>query len=177
MSRKTTIIQYNCGNSNGRASRALFDSFEAPLILAIQEPLYNRHTKLTYCPAKYQLAYDAKPETRVCFMVRRDAGEEHWRRTQYSPNVAALSIQIGSEGVTVINVYNPRTRGPRIQEWPAISKALQESSGEVILLGDFNQDHAQWGGLGVACDQSADHLLTETGRMNLRLATPRGEVT
>lgn len=70
MSYKLTIVQYNCGHSNAAASRALFDSFTSPLVLAIQEPAYNRYTKSTYCPKPYQLAYEALPETRVCFMIR-----------------------------------------------------------------------------------------------------------
>jgi hypothetical protein len=75
MSTKLTIVQYNCGHSNVVASHALFDSFSTLLILAIQEPVYNRHIKSTYCPKLYQLAYEALPETRIYFMINRRAGE------------------------------------------------------------------------------------------------------
>ena len=74
-------------------------------------------------------------------MIRRDIGEAQWSRKQYGPNVAALQITIQSEPVTIINVYNPTTTGPRIQEWPRIAQALQEARGEIILLGDFNTHH------------------------------------
>ena len=92
MNHKLTIVQYNCGHTNSRASRPLFDSFTQPQVLAIQEPAYNRLTKSTYCPKPYELAYEALPETRVCFMVRRDVGAAQWKRRQYGPNVATLEI-------------------------------------------------------------------------------------
>jgi hypothetical protein len=72
MNHKLSIVQYNCGHANGQATRALFDSFEEPLILAIQEPGYSKRTGSTYCPKPYQLAYEARPETRAYFMIRRD---------------------------------------------------------------------------------------------------------
>ena len=105
---KTILIQYNCGHSNGKASRALFDSFEAPIVIALQEPAYNPLSRSTYCPAKYQLAYDAKPETRVCFMIRRDVGESRWSRKQFGPNVATLTLRLAEEIISIINVYNLR---------------------------------------------------------------------
>jgi hypothetical protein len=69
------IVQYNCGHSNTVASRALFDSFLTPLILTIQELVYNRHIKSTYYLKLYQLAYEALPETRVYFIINRKADE------------------------------------------------------------------------------------------------------
>ena len=177
MRNKTTIVQYNCGHSNGKATRALFDSFEDPAILAIQEPGYNNYTKSTYCPKPYQLAYEARPETRVCFMIRRDVGESQWKRKQYGPNVAALTIALQEEPITIINVYNPTATGPRIQEWPRVAQALQEAQGETILLGDFNTHHTAWGGMEAECEQRAKHLLTVTRRRDLQLATPVKEPT
>src|ERR1700761_542540 len=174
---KTILIQYNCGHSNGKASRALFDSFEAPIVIALQEPAYNPLSRSTYCPAKYQLAYDAKPETRVCFMIRRDVGESRWSRKQFGPNVATLTLRLAEEIISIINVYNPRQRGPRIQTWPKIAQALIEARGEVLLLGDFNTNHPDWGGIGAACDQEAEHLLLATGREGLDLITATGEPT
>src|SRR5215475_1049103 len=104
MSNTTSIVQYNCGNSNGSATRALFDSFEEPIVLAIQEPGYNKHTKSTYCPKPYQLAYESLPETKVCFMIRRDICVSQWRRTQYGPNIAALELTLEEMILTLINV-------------------------------------------------------------------------
>ena len=46
-----------------------------------------------------------------------------------------------------------------------------------LLLGDFNAHHPTWGGRGIACEQSAEHLLEEMERRELALITPEGEVT
>ena len=177
MSYNLSIVQYNCGNSNAQASRALFDSLSYPQVLAIQEPFFNRHTKSTYCPKPYELAYEACPETRVCFMIRRDVGAARWRRTQYGPNTASLQLVTGRGKITIINVYNPRSAGPRIREWRHITTALNDAEGETLLVGDFNVHHPAWGGIGVACEQHADHLLVEIERRELRLLTLKGEAT
>jgi hypothetical protein len=174
---KLQIIQYNCGNTNATASRALFDSFTQPRVLAIQEPSYNRYTRSTYCPKPYQLAYEALPATRVCFMIRRDIPISHWKRTQYGPNTAALQIQTDEALTTIINVYNPRGNAPSIGEWPRVQEAIANAKGEIILLGDFNTHHSQWGGIGIACEQQGDHLLNATKREGLQLLTQQGEIT
>jgi hypothetical protein len=127
MNKKLIIIQYNCGHTNARASRALFDSFKHPQVLAIQELGFNRYTNSTYCPKPYELAYDAKPGTRVCFMIRRDIGAAQWRRRQYGPNVAALELITERGKLIIINVYNPRTGSSRLREWPKITEALEEA--------------------------------------------------
>jgi hypothetical protein len=177
MSKDLKIIQFNCGNSNGKATRAFFDSVEHAPILAIQEPGYSPYTKSTYCPRPYELAYEALPATKVCFMVRRDIGDAQWRRTQYGPNVAVLELTLPGRNLSIVNVYNPRGSGPRITEWQNLNTALEEIRGELILLGDFNAHHPQWGGVGTACEQHADHLLVETRRRDLTLLTPPGEPT
>lgn len=177
MEHRSTLVQYNCGHSNGRATKALFDSFTQPIVIAVQEPGYNKHTKSTYCPKPYQLAYEATPDTRVCFMIKRDIGESQWKRRQYGPNVATLEITLRDLNIAIINVYSPRGRGPRIKEWNNVTKALSEAQGEILLLGDFNAHHQAWGGAGVACEQQADHLLCEMGRRDLTLLTPPGEPT
>ena len=141
MNHKLTIIQYNCGHTNAKASRPLFDSLTVPHVLAIQEPAYNRLTKSTYCPKPYELAYEAYPEIRVCFMIRRDVGVAQWRRRQYGPNVATLELDTSQGKVTILNVYNPRTGGPRLREWPRINTALEEAQGEILIVGDFNTHH------------------------------------
>lgn len=171
------VVQYNCGNSNGQATRALFDSFTQPLILVIQEPGWNRYTKSTYCPKLYQLAYEATPETKVCFMIRRDAGVTQWNRIQYGPNVAKLELRLRDRNISIINVYNPPGDRVRLSTWPAIQQALDQAQGQVILLGDFNAHHPKWGGVGTVCDQHAEHLLQATGTRGLQLLTEQGDIT
>ena len=71
---RTEIIQYNCGRTNHQKARPLFDSFETPLVIAVQEPAYDKKTGRTYCPRPYELAYEAGPTTRVTFIVKRTLG-------------------------------------------------------------------------------------------------------
>jgi len=171
------IVQHNCGNTNAKAMRPFYDSLTQPQVIAVQEPAYNRMTKSTYCPKPYELAYEALPETRVCFMIRRDIGAAQWKRRQYGSNVAALKLTTLSGKITIVNVYNPRDGGPRLHEWDRIAEALQEAEGETLLLGDFNAHHQVWGGQGVVCEQNAEHLLIEAERRGLTLLTPQGEPT
>jgi hypothetical protein len=116
MNNQLTVIQYNCGHSNAHVSRALFNSFSHPQVLTIQEPQFNQFTLSTYCLKLYELAYEATLETRVYFMIKRDVGAAQWRRKQYGPNVASLTLLTNPDALTIINVYNPRERGPRIKE-------------------------------------------------------------
>lgn len=74
MSGKLMIIQHNCGNTNAQATHPFYDGLTQPQVIAVQEPAYNRMMKSTYSPKPYELAYEASPETRVCFMIRRDIG-------------------------------------------------------------------------------------------------------
>jgi hypothetical protein len=176
-----TIIQYNCNNANQGAVRALFDSFspQKHQILAIQEPGFNKLTNSTYCPRGYTLSFDPCPTTKVCFMTSQDIDQTSWQRRQYGPYVMALWIKLPTTHLTVINVYNPRDNGPRIQTWPRIAQALDEApkDGEIALLGDFNAHHPSWGGLAVATEQQAEHLIQATRDQELQLATPPGEPT
>jgi hypothetical protein len=88
--------------------------------VAVQEPGYNRWTKSTYCLKPYELAYEARPDTRVCFIVKRDLGAACWRRQQYGLNVASLELDTKLGKLIIINVYNPRDTGPRIKEWARV---------------------------------------------------------
>jgi hypothetical protein len=116
MSYKLIIIQHNCGNTNAQAMRPFYDGLTQSQVVAVQKPAYNRITKSTYCPKPYELAYEALPETQVCFMIRRDIGAAQWRRRQYDPNVAVLELITLRKKITIINVYNLRGGGPRLRE-------------------------------------------------------------
>jgi len=87
-----TVIQYNCGNSNHKATQPLFDSMPQARhqVLAIQEPGFNKLTNSTYCPKGYTLAFATLPTTKVCFMISREISAAHWKQTQYGPYIAAL---------------------------------------------------------------------------------------
>ena len=79
--------------------------------------------------------------------------------------------------MTIINVYNPRGNGQRINAWTALETALGEAVGEVILLGDFNAHHLAWGGVQAASETQAEHLLYATSARGLRLLTPTRDPT
>ena len=128
-------------------------------MLAIQEPAFNKFTESTYCPRGFKLIYDAKPATRVCFLISEELGIDQWRYKVYSPHVIRLEIQVEEGYLSIINVYNPPDNGPRIRMWPQIEKAIKDAAGEVILLGDFNAHHPVWGGGHVQRDPEAIHLL------------------
>src|SRR5437868_2550624 len=131
-----TVIQYNCGNANQGAVRPFFDAASQAKhqVLAIQEPGHNKHTKSTYCPKGYVLSYEALLTTKVCFMVSRDIDVAHWRCRQYGPYIASLWIELDGLEITIINAYNPRGNGPRIQIWQDLVRSIQEANGEILLL-------------------------------------------
>ena len=179
MNCEITIIQYNCGNANHRNARPIFDAV-SPIhhtVLAIQEPYFNEKTRTTYCPTGHTLAYDPNPATKVCFMVSKEVHSDHWSYKTYSPYVASLRLRTIDNHLTIINVYNPRSNGPRIQTWEKIAEAIAEVEGEIILLGDFNAHHPAWGGTQAANEPQSGHLLIETSRRGLQLLTPKGELT
>lgn len=173
---RLTIIQHNVGNSNAKATRPLYDSLIYPTLLAIQEPAYNKLTRSTYCPRLYELAYEAQPGTKVCFMIRKDQGII-WRRHQYGPNVAALRMRMAGETLTVVNVYSPRCTGERIQAAGRLNEALEAVEGRVLVVGDFNTHHPAWGGIGTTRETQAENLLANTRAKGLSLCTPAGEAT
>ena len=177
--RNVSIIQFNCGQANYNTSRPIFDALEPEkrLLLAIQEPAFNKHTGITYYPRGFKLIYEVNPATRVCFMVSEELGTGQWRHQTYGPHVIKLEIQTEDGNLSIINVYNPQDNGPRIRTWTLIEKALNEAEGEIILLGDFNAHHPAWGGIHVEREPQASHLLQETQRRGLHLITPRGEAT
>ena len=147
------------------------------MLLAVQEPAFSELTSSTYCPRGFKLVYEANPATRVCFMVSDQLGTDQWMSRSYGPNVASITIRTTEGPLSVVNVYNPRGNGPRIQTWGQIATALDGIEGEVILLGDFNAHHPTWGGTHVASEPQSEHLLRETERRGLHLLTPRGEAT
>jgi endonuclease/exonuclease/phosphatase (EEP) superfamily protein YafD len=176
---KLTILQYNCGNANHKKVRPWFDAASQAThqVLAIQEPGYSKLSKSTYCPKGFTLLYEALPTTRVCFMVSREINAAHWLYKQHGPYVAVLQLILCKTTVSIINVYNPRGNGPRINAWTALETALGEAVGEVILLGDFNAHHPAWGGAQAASETQAEHLLRATNTRGLRLLTPVGDPT
>ena len=176
---KLTILQYNCGNANHQKVWPWFDATSqfTHQVLAIQEPGYNKLSQSTYCPKGFTLLYEALPTTQVCFMVSKEVNAAYWSHKQHGPYVAVLQLLLCEMTVSIINVYNPRGSGPRINAWTVLETALGEAVGEVILLGDFNAHHPAWGGMQAASETQAEHLLYATSTRGLCLLTPVGDPT
>jgi Reverse transcriptase (RNA-dependent DNA polymerase)/Endonuclease-reverse transcriptase len=170
------ILQFNCGNSNNKSARPIFDSVSPArhVLLAIQEPAFSSHTRTTYCPGAYTLACENDPTTKVCFMVDRNLDLAQWSYKSYSRHVAAITLQLANGPITVINVYNPRGSGSQICAWGLIQQAINDATGEILLLGDFNAHHPAWGGIQAATEPQGSHLRNEVAKQGLHLITPQG---
>src|SRR5437763_2435120 len=179
MNCQINIIQYNRSNANHRAARPIFDAASPThqSVLAIQEPYFNKRTGTTYCAMGFTLAYDPNSATKVCFMISKEVHPGYWSYKAYSPHIASLQLRTMDNHLTIINVYNPRSNGPRIQTWEKVAEATAEVEGEMILLGDFNAHHPVWGGTQAANEPQSGHLLIEMSRRGLQLLTPEGEPT
>jgi hypothetical protein len=178
--RHLSIIQYNCGNTNHRLARPLLDSLdpEKHHVLAIQEPYYNAYTQSTYCPRGFQLLYEPKAATRVCFMISKAISLSSWSWQAVNPDIAVITIQTYRGPVQIINVYNPRVEGvPQIENIISAISLLETEGTESILLGDMNLHHPRWGGIHVAAERQAECLLRAIDIWGLKLATPPGATT
>jgi hypothetical protein len=175
------ILQYNCGHANGGKLKPFFLSAEpsSHRVLAIQEPGWNKHTKSTFCPRGYTLAYEAAEETKVCFMVSKELGIDSWRFRHVSPYIAVLRVQLGQEFLTIVNVYNPINCTAHTEAITECIRTLDETdpSDQIVLLGDFNLHHPAWGGRSSRTEAMAERLLTEASARSLELCTPPGEAT
>src|SRR5436309_14818562 len=98
----------------------------------------------------------------------------HWSFQAHSPYVASLQITTAGGPIEIINIYNPRDNGPRIQVWDTVARVIDAAIGQIILLGDFNAHHPAWGGASAASEPQSNHLLIETRRRELNLLTPIG---
>jgi hypothetical protein len=76
------IVQFNCGNSNHKASRPLFDGLDPAkhAVIIIQKPYYREALQNTYCLRNYILSYEANPHTKACFLVSNQIDAGNWSR-------------------------------------------------------------------------------------------------
>src|SRR5450756_1026553 len=88
------ILQFNCGNSNNKSTRPIFDAVSPArhLLLAIQEPAFNSYSKTTYCPRAYTLVCEDDPTTKVCFIIDRNMDLSQWKYKSYSRHVATITL-------------------------------------------------------------------------------------
>ncbi len=105
-------------------------------------------------------------------MVSKKVPAHTWSFQSHGQRIASLHMQLADKEVTIINVYNPRSNGPRIQTWDTIQQAIHLVKGKIILLGDFNAHHPSWGGPQAAHESQSDHLHTAATTNGLLLLTP-----
>jgi hypothetical protein len=160
------IIQYNCGNANGKSARPFFDSLDLGQypIIAVQEPMVlTRQVNGTYCPRNYRLSRSLKGGERVVFIIHDKIPQTDWESVIATDYCEKLRIGRGRNEIQIINVYNPP--GPRdqvrIEKWPDLAPLLRELHPRTIIIGDFNAHHPEWAGPTVAAEPKAQHLLQQ----------------
>ena len=175
------IIQYNCGNANGRATRPFFDSLdprEFPII-AVQEPMITEAMGTTYCPKNYRLSRAVQPGVRVVFMMHEAIELTKWRGIEATDNVEWIQIDTEGGTVNLVNVYAPPVarQQPRIAKWEEIKRVLERVEGSLLLMGDFNAHHPEWAGQHRDREPKAEHLLLQTQGYSLCLLNEPGVAT
>ncbi len=144
-------------------------------ILIVQEPVYNRYTKLIYYPRGFILIYNALPIIKVYFIISQNIKATYQKRRQYSPFTIALQVHLEGLEIIIINIYNLRKNSPQIRIQPKVKTAIKEAKGEVILLGNFNAYYLIQGGKYIASKEQAEHLLAKTNTRGLILTILKGE--
>lgn len=96
---QTGILRFNCGLANYKGTRPVFDAVSPAIhqILAIQEPGFNYHSRTTYCPKGYTLAFEGGDTTKVCFMISKAIPLQHWEYRAHSIHVAEMRVLLANE--------------------------------------------------------------------------------
>ncbi|KAF4445688.1 hypothetical protein F53441_10594 [Fusarium austroafricanum] len=114
---------------------------------------------------------------RVCFYVHKSIPTTSWR-AMIDPGVnkglvATLELLTANGILTIHNIYNRNNT----LELPALFGRVDESHGDVILLGDFNLHHRTWSGHS-RNETAKSRLLNEyISSGNMKLLTTPGTVT
>jgi hypothetical protein len=173
------ILQFNCGNANYGVARPIFDAADpvTQQIIAIQEPALNKQAQTTYRPRGYTLVYEPNAATKVCFLISEQLDPAHWSHYSYSEYVISVRIRTTQTTIDIINIYSPRTGTGKINAWDDLATAIAAAPQDIIVLGDFNAHHSDWGGAHVANELQADNLLIDMRARNLHLLNQRGCTT
>ena len=133
------------------------------------------------------------PATRVVFLVTSELQMADWHVEIHGPNLASLVLSLTEKRTHFFNVYNDisatseATNTPILHEArAAIVKVMMprtEENGQetaeksVILLGDFNLHHPNWGGDHIAGTEKAEKLVEIVNLFGMTLLLPRGAET
>ena len=129
------IIQYNCGNANGKSARPFLDSLEAEEypIIAIQEPMITTRTGTrTYCPRNYRLSRPAEEGMRVVFFIHELIPLTDWEVVSASTHCEHIRIRTQGEEINMINAYNPPGLAGQhqIEVLPQLAQILRQTTQE-----------------------------------------------
>jgi hypothetical protein len=176
------IIQYNCGNANGRAARPFLDSINPDMfpVIAIQEPMVMENQRGgTYCPRNFRLSRQLKQGTRVVFFIHNQIPRTDCEVLEATDYCEKIQLRVGGLVLHLINVYSPpsRTEAARIEAWPDLARMLQPPLLRTLVIGDFNAHHDKWAGATVAREPRANHLWLNMSVRNFQLLNERGVTT
>ena len=176
------IVQYNVNKSRNRVMSAFFQAVDPKVhhVLAIQEPWRNPQMPTSVRPPNYHLIYPLRPDTRVCFYISKALDPDKWKVKEHSPDLLTLTLRLDDRTLNIHNCYNQPPKLATSRELGVLRDlrdALQ-SSGEHIIVGDFNLHHPLWGGVLLPTQHAlADDLIDIALEANLELMLPPGTIT
>ena len=175
-------------------------------VIAMQEPGWIAGRKTTLTPRGFWAAHNQREDTRVCFLVSQELDVGTWTFRQKAPFLAVLTLwpsstaprentpaemrrdeanlewpspspeNRGPPALHIVNVYaHPNDPFEPVQ-W-AILEELTNLEGEVIILGDFNAHHPNWGGTQIRADARGTIIAHTMLAAGLEQLTPQGEIT
>ena len=134
----------------------------------------------------YNLAIHPHPTTRVAFLVSRELDPSTWSSLYLSRDVSCLLVRTKGLQLGIINVYNPGPQSQRQGQASALPEVQQvlrhlhqtrDKETEILLLGDLNLHHPNWGGPSTIPHQEASELINLVDQQGLELLTPVGTIT
>ena len=183
--KSVNIIQYNCGNANGRSARPFLDSINPTRfpVVAIQEPMVMEGQQgTTYCPRNFRLSRQLRPGARVVFFIHDKIPRTDCEVIAATDYCEKVRIKLGDIQLYLINVYIPPQKEGRTQErwieaWPDIRDTLQPPEPNTLVIGDFNAHHEEWAGPMVRSEPKSEHLWANMRARNLQLLNEKGAIT
>jgi exonuclease III len=177
------ILQYNVQKSKDGVLIPLIDGNHAPYdIIAVQEPWINPYVTTTYCPRScpYTLVYPQQGRARTCIYVNKQIPLAQWHSGS-EPDYCWVKLELDSGPLTIHNIYSETPKSHETTEWntpiPQVLEAIQ-TSGQHLIVGDFNLHHTLWGGQRVSKNHAGAALLVSSLCTDqLDLLTEPGTIT
>jgi exonuclease III len=180
--RGLNIIQYNCGNAKGKATKLFLDSIdpEAFPVIAIQEPMVMENQRgHTRCLRNFWPSWLLKQGARVVFFIHEHIPSTNCETFEATDLCEKIWIKVGRTHMHLINMYSPPSQNNRretaiIEAWPDLARMLEPLQLRTIIIGDFNAHHSEWAGPTAAREPKADHLWRHLQARGFRLLKEQG---